>query len=224
MVLSILFSLFVSRTARAERDLLVPFHESGHIVFDQLSGVRLGASDGFSYAGPAGFATRTTRIGTAEAKTTTVWLAPSADVFVTDHLSLGGLVEIGHSWGSVEDGGNRVDLPGTTSLTFLPRAGFFVPVGDRFGVWPRAGLGWRSVESAQLAAGVIARETFRSMLLDVDVSVIYRFNEQFFMRAGPEVAVTLGGEVTRESNGAAAGEDGSVVQISGVFGFGVNLD
>jgi hypothetical protein len=156
---------------------------------------------------------------------TTVWLAPSADVFVTEHLSLGGLVEIGHTWGSLEDGGLRLDLPGTTSLTFLPRAGFYVPIGDRFGVWPRAGLGWRSVESAQLAAGgAITRETFRSMLLDVDVAVVYRFSEQFFMRVGPEVAVTLGGTSTRETNGAGAGEDGSIVQISGVVGFGMNLE
>jgi hypothetical protein len=144
---------------------------------------------------------------------------------VTEHLSLGGLVEIGHTWGSIEQPALRLDLPGTTSLTFLPRAGFYVPIGDRFGVWPRAGLGWRSVESAQLVSGgVIARETFRSMLLDVDVSVVYRFNEQFFMRVGPEIAVTLGGKVTEESGGTSIGADGAVVQISGVFGFGVNLD
>lgn len=210
----------------AERDLLVSFHEGGHLVFDQLSGVRLGASDGFSYAGPLGFATRTTRIGTSEASTTTVWIAPSADVFVTEHLSLGGLVEVAHTWGSVEEGGARLELPGTTSLTFLPRAGFYVPIGDRFGVWPRVGLGWRSVESARFVSGETAatRETFRSMLLDADVSVVYRFNEQFFMRVGPAVAVTLGGTVTEESAGTSTGADGSVVQISGVVGFGVNLE
>jgi hypothetical protein len=204
LVVALLFFLHAP-AARAERDLLVPFHEAGHLVFDQLSGVRLGAADGFSYAGPLGFASRTTRIGTTTTDTTSVWIAPSADVFVTDHLSLGALVEIGHTWGSHEQDGEQQALPGTSSVVLLPRAGFYVPFGDRFGVWPRAGLGYR------------ATATFQSMVLDVDVSVVYRFTEHFFLRAGPEIALTLGGKV----NGAA---DGSIVQISGVFGFGVNLE
>ncbi len=67
-------------------------------------------------------------------------------------------------------------------------------------------------------------KTFRAMLLDVDLSLVYRFGETFFMRAGPEVGVTLGGRRTVESKDASAGAGRSVLQVSGVVGFGMNLE
>jgi len=224
---------FWSRPARAERELIVPFHEGGHLVLDQLSGLRVDPTNGFAYAGPVGIAFRSEKADAiqpggpaSETSTTSVWLAPSADVFVTDHLSVGGLVEIGHTWGAVEGGGQRLELPGATSLTFLPRVGFYVPFTDRIGLWPRAGVGWSSVESVSFVStgGVPARETFRAMILDVDLALVYRFGETFFMRAGPEVGVTLGGRRTTESAGTSTGAGGSVLQISGVVGFGMNLE
>lgn len=225
--------LFLEATARAERELIVPFHEGGHLVLDQLSGLRVSASSGVGYAGPAGMAFRTTKADAttpgapgSETSTTSLWLSPSADVFVTEHLSVGGLVEIAHTWGAVESGGKRLELPGTTSLTFMPRVGFYVPIGDRIGIWPRVGLGWSSVESVSFAStgGAPARETFRSMILDADLSLVYRFTETFFMRAGPEVGVTLGGRRSTEAGGTSSGGGASVLQISGVVGFGMNVE
>ena len=35
---------------------------------------------------------------------------------VTERVSLGGLIEIGHTWGAVEDAGRHFELPGTTSM------------------------------------------------------------------------------------------------------------
>lgn len=225
--------LFWSSAARAERELIVPFHEGGHLVLDQLSGLRVSPSSGAAYAGLAGIAFRTTRSDaltpggpSSETSTTTLWLAPSADVFVTDQLSIGGLIEIGHTWGAVEGGGQRLELPGTTSMTLLPRVGLYVPFTDRLGLWPRAGFGWSSVESASFVStgSAPARETFHAMVLDVDLSLVYRFGETFFMRAGPEIGVTLGGRRTAEANGQSSGAGASVVQISGVVGFGMNLE
>lgn len=227
------FLFFHARPASAERELIVPFHEGGHLVLDQLSGLRIQSTNGFSYAGPIGIAFRSDKSDSltpggpaSETSTTNLWLAPSADVFVTDHLSLGGLIEIGHTWGAIEGGGQRLELPGTTSMTFLPRVGFYAPLTDRIGLWPRAGVGWSSVESVSyLSTGSApVRETFRAMMLDVDLSVVYRFGETFFMRAGPEIGVTLGGRREVESNGTSSGAGGSVLQISGVIGFGMNLE
>ncbi len=222
-----------ARPARAERELIVPFHEGGHLVLDQLSGLRVDPNSGFAYAGPVGIAFRSEKAdaitpgaASSEASTTSLWLAPSADVFVTDHLSLGGRIEIAHTWGAVEGGGRRIELPSTTSLTFLPRVGFYVPFTDRIGLWPRAGLGWSSVDSVSFVStgGAPVRETFRAMILDVDLSLVYRFGETFFMRAGPEIGVTLGGRRTTESAASSTGAGASVLQISGVVGFGMNLE
>ncbi len=228
------FAAFMfAREARGERELIVPFEERGHVVLDQLSGLRLDPTSGFSYAGPAGVAFRSSRSDAfapggpaTETSTTTMWFAPSADVFVIDHLSVGGRVEVAHTWGAVEGGGQRLELPGTTTLGFVPRVGFYVPVSDRIGIWPRAGFGWSSVESASfLSTGSApAKETFRSLLLDVDLSVVYRFGETFFLRAGPEVAVTLGGRRSAEAGGQSAGASGSVLQITGTIGFGANIE
>src|SRR5688572_28771602 len=98
--LPVLALLYHAGSARAERELIVPFHEGGHVVLDQLTGLRVSTATGSSYAGAAGIAFRADRADAlvpggpaAETSTTTVWLAPSADVFVTDHLSLGGLIE-----------------------------------------------------------------------------------------------------------------------------------
>jgi hypothetical protein len=232
-VVLVLLLASYTRTAHAERELIVPFHEGGHLVLDQLSGLRVRPADGFSYAGPAGVAFRSEKSDSltpggpsSETSTTSLWLAPSADIFVTDHLSLGGLIEIGHTWGAIEGGGQRLELPGTTSMTFLPRVGFYVPFTDRIGLWPRAGVGYSSVESVSFVStgSVPIRDTFRAMVLDVDLSLVYRFGETFFMRAGPEVGVTLGGRHTTESNGASAGAGASMLQISGVVGFGMNLE
>jgi hypothetical protein len=212
--------LLWSGRAAAERELIVPFEEGGHLVLDQLSGLRMSSDDGMSYSGAAGVAFRSTKVdalapgaSSREAKTTSLWLAPSFDVFVTDRLSLGALVAVEHSWGAVASDGQRLELPDTTSMTFLPRAGFYVPFGDRLGLWPRVGVGYTSVESVSFsgAAGVPVRDTLRAMMLDLDLSVVYRFGETFFMRGGPEVGSTLGSGT-------------SVWQISGVMGFGMNVE
>lgn len=228
----VLLVLFASE-ARAERELIVPFEEKGHVVLDQLAGLRLNAASGFSYAAPIGIAMRTEKSdalapggASSETSTTSVWFAPAADVFVTDHLSVGGLVEINHSWGAVTGGGQRLELPGTTSMTFLPRVGFYAPFTDRIGFWGRVGLGWSSVQSASFdsTGSVPVTTTFRSMILDIDATITYRFTETFFMKAGPELGLTFGGRNEVSSNGQSAGAGGSVLQIGGAMGFGMNIE
>jgi hypothetical protein len=213
--------LFSMKEARAERDLIVPFHESGHVVLDQLAGLRLSTS-GFSYAAPVGIAVRSTK----DTSTTDIWFAPSADVFVTDHLSVGGLVEIDHAWGHVESGGKKLDLPGTTSMTFLPRVGFYAPFSDRIGFWLRAGVGYASTQQVSFltAGSAPTTTTFRAMVLDIDATVVYRFNETFFLKGGPEVGLTLGGREESSTAGVSSGRDQQVLQIGGSLGFGMNIE
>lgn len=225
--------LGLSGIAHADRELIVPFHEGGRLVFDQLSGLRADAASGVSYAGPAGVAFHSEKqdafapgVAGSETKTTTFWLAPSADVFVTDHLSVGGFVQFAHTSGTRSIAGTSYDLPGTTALTFLPRVGFYAPFSDRLGLWPRVGFGWMSVDSVVFpsAGGQPVTDTFRSMLLDVDLSLVYRFSETFFLRTGPEVGVTLGGRHTMDVGGTSSGADASILHLSGTVGFGANLD
>ena len=195
---------FTAQRAFADRELIVPFHETGHLVLDQLSGVKVNG-DGASYAGPVGASYQREKVdGVAESKLTTLWVAPSFDYFVADHLSLGGTFEVAHSFGSVTVG-TTVTESKETKLEAIPRIGFYAPFGDRLGVWPRVGLGY------------LKSDALESIVLEVDVALVYRFTEAFFVRLGPEVGVTLGG---RRSDGA----DAQVLSISGVIGLGMNLE
>lgn len=230
-VLLALVLFLTARPARAaDRELIVPFHEGGHLVLDQLSGMRLSTGTGVSYAGPIGFAHRAEKIeGISELDTNTYWLAPSADVFVLDHFSVGGLVEIAHTTSSGKFAGQSFDMPGRTAMAFVPRIGFYAAFTDRLGLWPRIGVGWTSKESAYLtpttgAGTAVATETFRAMVIDLDLSLVYRFNETFFMRMGPQVGLTFGGRHTLESVTGSYGSDGSVVQFGGLTQLGVNLE
>ena len=227
-------STLVCRAAKADRELIVPFEESGHLVLDQLSGFRISAASGFAYAGPIGVSYRSTKSNAYTSNganvnetTTTMWLAPSADIFITEYLSIGALIEVSHTSGKgVSPNGQSVDLPGTLAMTFMPRIGFYAPIGDRFGIWPRAGIGWSSVQQVAFASdgSTPVTETFRSLVLDVDLTLVYRFTETFFMRVGPEVGVTLGGRKEEAINGTSFGADKNVLQFSGVIGFGANLE
>ena len=80
------------------------------------------------------------------------------------------------------------------------------------------------LEADVTAATQNVRETFRAMLVDLDLSLVYRFGETFFLRAGPEIGVTLGGRREIDSGGTKSGGGGSVLQVSGVVGFGMNLE
>src|SRR5262249_47500887 len=122
--------------------------------------------------------------------------------------------------------GQRLELPGTTSMTFLPRVGFYAPFSDRIGFWGRVGVGYTSVESASFdsTGSIPITQTFHSMILDVDATITYRFTETFFMKAGPEIGVTFGGRNEISSNGQSAGAGASVLQLGGALGFGMNIE
>jgi hypothetical protein len=216
-----LLILFFSIEAHAERDLIVPFHEGGHVVLDQLAGLRLDTT-GFGYAAPVGVVVRSTN----EAKTTNLWFAPSADIFVTDHLSVGGRVEIGHAWGKIGNDKASIDRPGTTSMTFLPRVGFYMPFSDRIGLWLRAGVGYASNQDVTfLSAGSApVTTTFRAVVLDLDASVVYRFTETFFMKGGPQLGLTLGGREESSTAGVSSATDKQVLQFGGSLAFGMNIE
>lgn len=194
--LGVLILLAAPGVAHADRELIVPFHESGHLVLDQLSGIKVNGT-GTAYEGPIGASYRREKVdGVSDAKTTSIWFAPSADIFVTDHLSLGGSFEWSHAWGTFGK---------TDSISALPRIGFYAPFGDRFGVWPRLGIGYARSDA------------FESVLVDVDVTLVYRFTESFFVRIGPDLGLTLGGATS-------SGADASVLSISGVVALGMNLE
>jgi hypothetical protein len=229
---SALLVVFFTHTAHAQRDVGTPLGGRGTLSIDQLSGFRMSAIGGngygVGYSGIIGFSTQSVAQdqpggGTTTGHYTSFWIAPSADYFVIDHLSIGGLLEVATTSANRDQlaPGNttvNVGLPTQTSITFLPRIGWMFAVSDRFGIWPRLGLGYGSHSEA---LGTQTSDTFSSFLLDLDVGFLYRINENWFIKGAPEITFASGSDSAPIGNNATVSVHESVFQFGLVGGIGV---
>lgn len=216
----------------AQRELLTKAGEQGTIAIDQISGFRVSSLGGFSYAAPVGVtyqSLHTEGVGGGPAvtqKSTTFFLAPSFDVFAFDKFSIGALVELAWQNASVEltpPGGaaTKLDVPATTSFTLLPRLGYLFRVGDRVAIWPRLGVGYGS---RQEAVGTTKVST-GALLLDVDVGLLYRINETFYLRLAPQITLAPTGSTSQPAaGGGSLSGDTTFFVFSSTVGFGLFWD
>jgi hypothetical protein len=215
----------------------------GTLAIDQLSGFRVSSvsnftgSGGVSFASPIGFAIQRYNESPYQPgpdrtyHATTFWIAPSADIFIIDHLSLGGLIEFVTTSTSVDapvGGGGTLTqtLPGTNNFTLLPRVGYLIQVSDRFGIWPRGGIGYASRQIVSGDPNNPSRSTFSGALLDFDVGFIFRVTESFFFRVAPEITFSLGASHSDVDNRGiqTPSASASFLQFGGVAGIGVFWD
>ncbi|HEX7604382.1 MAG TPA: hypothetical protein VF316_22340, partial [Polyangiaceae bacterium] len=160
IVAGVLAAIAVSFATPASAELLTPTGGKGQLVLEQIAGFRAGGaagpgSSGVSYAGFLGFNysrysqnSGDPQGGYTAYRYTSFWIAPSADFFPIDHLSIGGLLELSTTSSSLDDKQTatapvqNISLPTTTNFTILPRVGWMFGIGDRFGIWPRVGAGY----------------------------------------------------------------------------------
>lgn len=223
-----------ARGAFAQRELLNTMGAKHTLSIDQVAGFRINSS-GLSYAGPIGFSTRSDTAtsfqnngGDSTLKTTTFWLSPSADYFVIDHLSLGAAFELSTTSQSIQQPTNQnatqtFDLPTTTSVAFVPRIGYLFAITDRFGIWPRGGIGYASRQLVS-ADNDRVKETTYGFIFDVDVGFLYRPVESVFLHVGPELTTTLGASHSRTNNGTTLTANASLFQFAVLSGVGVFFD
>ncbi len=233
--------LLAPRTAHAQRTLLTPTGGKGTLAIDNITGLRVNAFSGVSYAGPLGISTsRYSQDGLTAGDPnqtvhqTTIWLAPAADYFVIDHLSIGGFVEIASLSGSVDTqtigtGTVNNDLPTTTNFTLLPRIGYLIPIGDRFAIWPRGGIGYAyrgtsSLTGAGRGAVVANKDSYSALVLDLNVDFLFRINETFFLVAAPDLGASLGGSHTNMQGGVQRSSNANILQFSVLTGLGIFFD
>jgi hypothetical protein len=222
----------------ADAELLTPLGGRGQLVIQQVAGFRAGTAaspsgGGFSYSGLVGFnysSYTQTQPGATDASDTygftSFWIAPSADFFPIDHLTIGGLVEFSVTMNSltrkVAAGSQSVDLPTTLNFTILPRIGWMFALGDRFAIWPRIGAGFASKQFASSNANVTSKFTFAGFVLDVDTTFLFRFNETFFAGLTPEFTF-IPGSTTYSVNNTSTSASASAISFSVLGGIGVIL-
>jgi hypothetical protein len=228
------------RAARAEvTPPTTGLGDKGQLWIDQLSGLRVSAGGGLTYYGPLGFSVRSFSEdclpppancnSSTTVHQTSFWLAPSADIFVIDHLSLGGLVEFSTTSQSVDVniGGVTTNFPAPTltNFTFLPRVGWMFALSDRFGIWPRAGIGYASRQQDNTNGNNTTRDTISGVVLDIDVGFIFRFTDSMFAKAAPDITFLPGGSHSQtDANGQSVSANENGFAFSGVAGFGVIFD
>lgn len=229
LVTSVVFEAGEARAA----DPSVPMGAKGQLVIDQISGFRMNVDGNLSYYGPIGLSSRSytqTLIGATGDQTVHVftwWLAPSADYFVVDNISVGALIEFSQTSGSVDfPTGNgqtqNVSQPTTTSLTLLPRVGYFLPFGGRFGFWPRLGAGYvtRGAVRGDQNPQNQTKDSFGAFLLDLDAGILMRVSDYLFFKIAPDVSFSLAGSHTQETQGVSRSANANVFQVGATVGLG----
>jgi len=235
IVAGVFAAIAASFATPASAELLTPTGGKGQLVLEQVAGFRAGGAggpgaSGVTFAGFLGFnyskySQDDNNGGYTAYRYTSFWVAPSADFFVIDHLSIGGLIELSTT-SSVRDrkqnanaGVLSEDQPTTTNFTILPRIGWMFPIGDRFGIWPRVGAGYAS---RQTAFDPVTKTTFSGFILDADVGFILRVNETFFVNLTPEFSF-LPGSASVTNGPQTFSVSASYMSFSVLGGIGVIL-
>ena len=229
-------AFFYAPHANAQSALLSPTGGKGQLVFDNLTGLRANVTQGVSYSGFIGFQIERYSqnvdlggnvSGNAVIHATTVWFAPQADYFVINHLSIGGLVEIASTSGSEDIPVNAAqtqstDLATTTDVTLMPRVGWMFALGDRFGIWPRGGLGYALRQSSD--PGGNGKDSFSGVVINATCPFLYRINETFFVDLSPDLTWIPGSTSTTNNANQTVSQSASYLQFGASGGLGVMLD
>jgi hypothetical protein len=244
--LAVVAVMLAPRPAEAQRELLTPLGGKGQLAIDQISGLRVGVSaygPSVNYYGPLGLAVQNysqadpgVANGTDTIHLTTVWIAPSLDFFVIDHLSVGGLLVFASTSGSIDtpqmgnpNVTNSASIPTLQTFELLPRVGWMVALSDRWGIWPRGSIGYVSQGVSPAAGGAgpgsNASDTVHGLVLDIDVGFLFRVNETFFLRAAPELGwLPSGSHSFTDAANRTTSYDAHYVQFTLTAGIGVLLD
>lgn len=210
-----LAALLVAATGRAEAPAK-PFGEGGQVAFDDLVAFDLGGGrfgralvlpamggSGISavgYSGILGYSrdssTRDLGKPTAYAGTSdTVWFAPSLDVFVGRHFSVGGTIAASHARGSQMRGtvaGPSQNMEGSGySFTLAPRVGYVIPLSTSLALWPRLTIGYvfgHTRYESNMEEGEFdwSSRSFRGI---AELGLVARVHPNVYLRAAPELLI-----------------------------------
>ena len=123
--------------------------------------------------------------GDGEADVLRLRLAPSADFFIQENLSIGAQAYLDQAF----VGDNREDV---TNLGLGVRAGYNIPVTEAASLWPRVGV---SIERNDIPTDQNSGATGGDLAFVVDLSapVLFHPANHFFVGFGPAVNFKLGG-------------------------------
>jgi len=129
---------------------------------------------------------------------TTIVVRPSADYFVIDSLSVGGLVGFGYT---------KAEASKLTTWEIGPRVGYGVALAETVSLWPKLGLVYRSATSSTTVDA-----TDRMLSLQFVAPILLHLVPHFFVGFGPDFSIDL----TSSRTIAGQSSDGSKTTTIGL--------
>jgi hypothetical protein len=136
-------------------------------------------------------------------------LAPAADFFVIDNLSVGGQLLFSIASTSPNQG------PGTsyTSFGIAPEVGYNIGLTDRISVWPKLFFGYQSTSVSNNGG------SYSEGALGVYVPFLYHPAQHFFLGIGPNFATQLISNISPGNGGPSVdGSKATTFGITATFG------
>jgi Autotransporter beta-domain len=128
-------------------------------------------------------------ISDVEGGTTSIQLAPAADYFVINNLSVGGFVGFDY----VTSGDND-----SSRFSLGPRVGYNLPFSDLISIWPKAGFSYAhtSATTSTTTGGTTTSTTNSAdaFALNLFVPVMFHPVQHFFAGFGPFLDADLSGD------------------------------
>ncbi|MDI1431482.1 hypothetical protein [Polyangium sorediatum] len=245
-----LAALLAPSTTRAEEPTR-PFGSRGQVALDDIVSLSAGGSPlgyplvlplgsgsgsfGLGYSGIAGYTRSTTsrtpgQPGGNESTTDMVWLAPSLDVFVGSHFSIGGTVAASYARGSQEvvkfDGRTLRSEGSGFGFAIAPRVGYVVPLGASFALWPRLTLayGGGDTEYEGETPDAAFLSSNRSIRGIAELGLVARIHRYVYLRAAPSLVVAASRSGGTTSAAILSTDDQSfTVRLGATAGLGILL-
>ncbi len=129
-------------------------------------------------------------ISGVEGGTSTIQLAPAADYFVINNLSVGGFVGFDY----VTSGDND-----SSRFAIGPRVGYNIPFSDLVSIWPKAGFSFAHTSSTVSGPGpnnstVSVTNTADAFALNLFAPIMFHPVQHFFAGFGPFLDADLSGD------------------------------
>jgi hypothetical protein len=219
-----------------------PFGSKGQIALDDLFGFHLqtvamgtqGAlSSTLSVSGIVSYETQTSSVTTtptapgtlgysASMQSTRLTLAPSLDYFVSDRISVGGVVAVGYQRSRMTNApGTGMDgtfVQSGYALSLRPRIGYVLPLTDDIVLWPRIGVGY-DVSRASSDEGPEGRTLAKTLTAEADLGVIVRMGRHAYLNVGPTLAYySRTSESNNPTNPISSDGSGLGGGVRGTFG------
>jgi hypothetical protein len=146
--------------------------------------------------------------------TTGVTVAPLADVFVLDRVSVGAGLTFGYMRSQSDANGTHADARTVLARPTL-RLGWYLPLGEKVGFWPvvSLGYGYASSDGTSTTGSVTTGGSShaKSSAIGLDAQLVFHVADRWFVRAVPAAGYVSSG------SGAGIGAVGASTGLLGGF-------